>query len=149
MRPAEPGHLGGGGHLRLTQDFAGENMSKTAQALPGPRSPRVILKSLWHLSLHSHRMGYKAAVQTRGPGSLRCWEVAAGLRRGSGSPPLGPRLPAPRLPGRYGRACTLHQERWACPGLLSLPPGVLRPGIPTALLGPRLLSPSRPAVGAP
>lgn len=142
-------------------------MSKTAQALPGPRSPRVILKSLWHLSPHSHRMGYEAAVRTRGPGSLRCWEVAAGLCRGSGSPPLGPRLPAPRLPGRYGRACTLHQERWACPGLLPLPPlrpglssrpGVLRPGIPYCPAGAspplslpaccrRPLAPGRPAPG--
>ena len=82
-------------------------------------------------------------------GSLCCWGVAAG----SVGPPLGPRLRASRLPGRCGRARTLRQERWACPGL---PPllllRVLESGgraAPAALLGPRRLSSSRPCCRRP
>lgn len=107
------------------------------------------MKSLWHLSPHSHRMGCRApcGLADGVPALLGggCRPVSGAVR----SPQLGPRLPAPRLPGRYGPPALCIRNSWACPGLPLLPlnvlgslrgPGVLSPASLTALLGPRLLS---------
>lgn len=110
VSPVEPGHPGGSGHLHLTRSLTGEEKTRARQRSlsMAPGAP-VILKSLWYLSPHSHRMGYGAAVRTRGVPAL----LGGGCRKW-GSPAWSQ---APRV--------SASGAVWTCPhfasGTLGLP----------------------------
>lgn len=148
MSPVEPGHPGGRGHLHLTRSLTGEEKTQARQRRLSiaPGDP-VILKSLWYLSPHSHRMGCGAAVWTRAVPAL----LGGGCRKW-GSPRLVPGSPRLGFRGGVDVHALCVRNAGPAPGCcLScfFVRGSLRglesggPAAPAALLGPRRLSSSR------